>query len=71
MAVDEPYKQKMMSGISIPETDKCTEEDRKRLRLFMTSSGYEVAADSVIKDLNIDIWRVFVRKTHTKEFRQG
>jgi len=66
MAVDEPYKQKLMSGTSISEKDKCIEEDRKRLRLFMTGGGYEVSEDSVIRDLDIDIWREFVRRTHTQ-----
>ncbi len=66
MAVDEQYKQKMMSGISIPETDKCIKEDRKRLRLFTTGVGYKVAEDSVIRDLDIDTWREFVRRTHTQ-----
>lgn len=66
MAVDEPYKQRLMSGISITETDKCIEEERKRLRLFMTGDGYEVAEDSVVRDLDINIWREFVRRTHTQ-----
>lgn len=66
MAVDELCKQKIMSDFSIPETDRCIEEDRKRLRLFLTDVGYEITEDSVIKDLDIDTWREFVRRTHTQ-----
>lgn len=64
MAVDEQYKQKLMSRA--PETDKCIEEDRKRLRLFLADVGCEVTGDSVIKDLGFNIWREFVRRTHTQ-----
>jgi hypothetical protein len=64
MAVDEQHKQKLMSRA--PEADKNIETDRKRLRLFLSDVGKEVAVDSVIKDLDIDTWREFVRRTHTQ-----
>jgi hypothetical protein len=64
MAVDEQYKQMLMS--KAPRADKNIEEDRKRLRLFLADVGVEVAGDSVIKDLGIDAWREFVRRTHTQ-----
>jgi hypothetical protein len=66
MAVDATHRQKLLSEPSALESDRCIKEDRKRLRLFLRSAGYEFAEDSALKDLSIDIWREFVRKTHAQ-----
>lgn len=66
MAVDEQHKNKLMSGISITETDNYIEEEKKRLRRFLINNGYEIAEDSTIRDLDISIWREFVRRTHAQ-----
>lgn len=66
MAVDEQYKHKLISGISITEADNYIEEDRKRLWLFLRDNGYEVAEELAVIDLDISIWRNFVRRTHAR-----
>src|SRR4030042_215352 len=52
MAVDERYKQKLMSRT--PEVDKNIEEDAKRLRSFLAEIGDGVVRDGAIHDLDMN-----------------
>lgn len=65
MAIDESYKQNVMLGKPPMQTNEYVNQDRERLLSFLQENGYKVAADSVLKDVPIDMWREFVRNTHS------